>query len=44
LARLYQGNFKYLLLDSFSAVSPSASHDPYAHLAVDLLRRVRAGE
>ena len=44
LARLYQNNFKYLLLDSFSVVKPTASHVPYAHLAVELLRRVRAGE
>jgi len=42
MTRLYQGNFKYLLLDSFSEVSPSASHDPYGRLAVDLLRRVNA--
>jgi hypothetical protein len=44
LSRYYRGNFKYLLLDSFSTVGPNASRDPYAQLAVDLLRRARAGE
>jgi len=43
LTRLYQGDFRYLLLDSFSTVDQSASRDPYGQLTVDLLRRERVG-
>ena len=43
VTRLRQANFKYLLLDSFSEFAPTATHEPYVHFAVEMLRRMRAG-
>jgi hypothetical protein len=43
VARLRQANYKYMLLDSFPDFAPSATHEPYVHFAVELLRRMQAG-
>jgi hypothetical protein len=42
ISRMQQEGIDYLLLDSFSALPPDASHEPYAHFIKDLLGRVQA--
>lgn len=43
IARLRQGNYRYLLLDSFSEVSAGSSRMPYVQFASDLIRRTQYG-
>ena len=44
IARLRQQNYKYLFLDSYPQIAPSAQHEPYVHFAAELLRRMQTGD
>ena len=44
LSRLRGANYKYLLLDMFSAPALAGSHEPYVQFTADLVRRMQAPE